>query len=504
MTRTLIRNAWLIGVELPTSIAIEDDRISWLGPDADADRYTGAEERIDAAGALITPAFVDAHVHLVQTGMSLQQIDLTRARSGRELLDLLARYSLQRPVGNIEGWGWDDTHWPDAADLTAEAIAAAAPGRSVYLARIDGHSAVVSPDLLSLAHDHPGCDDSGRLERDAHHVVREALAKSVTDAERLNAARRACAHLAEAGIVGFHENAAPHIGPSTELALVRQAAVEHGQHATLYWGELISTGAAVPEGVAGLAGDLNADGALGSRTAALRSAYDDAEGQCGHRYLDADQIADHVVACTRAGLQAGFHCIGDAALSEIAAGLVKAAEVVGFDALRRTRHRLEHVEMPSDSDLAIFARAGVAMSVQPAFDALWGGPGLMYAQRVGHRWQQMNPFRSMRQHGLVLAFGSDSPVTPIDPWAAVKAAMWHHNPEQQLSLREAMAAHTRGGWAAARVDDSGELGAGWRADLALWATEYDDNGDPVIAPDHPTPRLKRTISAGRTIWRESA
>ena len=204
-----------------------------------------------------------------------------------------------------------------------------------------------------------------------------------------------------------------------------------GLAATLYWGEPGAFEHLGTYGLAGLAGDLNADGALGSRTAALREPYADRAGHRGHAYLTAEQIAEHVIACTERNVQAGFHCIGDQALDNIARGFELAAEKVGVQALVAARHRLEHVEMVDEATIATLARCGVVASVQPMFDGLWGGPDGMYAERVGDRWRGMNPFGSLARAGVVLAFGSDAPVTELGGWEAVRAAAFHHEPSER-------------------------------------------------------------------------
>ena len=319
--------------------------------------------------------------------------------------------------------------------------------------------------------------------------------------ERLDAARAACRAMAAQGIVAFHENAAPHIGPEHEIETVRQAAAETGLHATVYWGELMAVETARRLGVTGLAGDLVADGAFGSRTAALSSPYADRPDTCGHAYVSAEQVRDHVVACTEAGLQAGFHCIGDAALDAIGEGLELAEKVLGADRLVAARHRLEHVEMPSEHVIEVLARLGVVASVQPMFDALWGGPDGMYAARLGDRWRGANPFLALETAGVRLAFGSDSPVTPLGPWAAVRAAAHHHDEAQRLPAGLGFRAHTRGGALAGHDDDGGLLAPGHRADLAVWDVPggLTDAGLPDLTPGTDLPVLLRTVAAGRTI-----
>jgi predicted amidohydrolase YtcJ len=119
------------------------------------------------------------------------------------------------------------------------------------------------------------------------------------------------------------------------------------------------------------------------------------------------------------GLQAGFHVNGDRANDRVREALQGAAEDVGRAALRAAGHRMEPVEMPDAAGLAVLADLGVAASVQPAFDAEWGGPDGVYARRLGVvRAVAMNPFGSMLAAGIRLAFGSDSPVTPWRPGRA--------------------------------------------------------------------------------------
>ena len=222
---------------------------------------------------------------------------------------------------------------------------------------------------------------------------------------------------------------------------------------------------------------------------------------CGHAYLSPEQIRDHVVACTRAGLQAGFHCIGDAALENIREGFEAAERDLGADAIRRARHRLEHVEMPSRAMVNTMSRLGIAASVQPVFDALWGGPDGMYAARLGERWRGTIPLHALDTESVLLAFGSDSPVTPLGPWAAVQAAADHHDENQRLDVRTAFWAHTHGGALAARDDDGGALQPGMRADLAVWDVPGGLTPErlPDLTPGVDPPRLLRTVAAGRTI-----
>jgi predicted amidohydrolase YtcJ len=182
-------------------------------------------------------------------------------------------------------------------------------------------------------------------------------------------------------------------------------------------------------------------------------------------------------------------------VAEAVAGFVAAAERVGAEALRAGRHRLEHLEMVDAEQRRTLAALGVTASVQPLFDRWWGGPGGVYETRLGERSKGMNPFAALLEAGVPLAFGSDSPVTPLDPWAAVRAAVNHHDPAQRIDVGAAVEAHTRGGWRAARRDEGGTLEPGAAAYLAVWDAG-DDALRTVADSDEPLPACALTMVAG--------
>jgi predicted amidohydrolase YtcJ len=307
-----------------------------------------------------------------------------------------------------------------------------------------------------------------------------------------------------------HELGGPHLGPIEDLTRVREIASDIGMGVTTYWGELATEPTiewARQAGVAGLAGDLCVDGAIGSHTASVAAPYADADS-CGARYLSEQHITDHVIACTRAGLQAGFHCIGDDAVAASVSGMRRAAAVLGIPAMRAARHRLEHLEMVSDADMATLAELGVVASMQPAFDAAWGRPGELYEQRLGQRRALgMNRFRSLERAGVRLAFGTDSPVTPLAGWATVRSAVHHWQPSERLSVASAFEAATRGAHWAAFADNAGTIRTGALANLAIWdvdSSELDSSAPLPRLDGAELPTCVATISAGRLIYQSDS
>ncbi|MCP3802385.1 amidohydrolase [Allokutzneria sp. A3M-2-11 16] len=509
-----------------TAMAVEGDTIVWVGQDAVGKALYRDAEQVDLAGAFVTPAFVDAHVHATSAGLQIEGLDLAGCGSLTECLDAVRRFTTANPGALAWGQGWDETKWPEGRPPTRAELDVAAGGEAVYLSRIDVHSALASSALIDRVHstrDAVGWSADGPLTQEAHHHVRRAAQRSLTASQRRSAQTAFLRRAAANGIASVHECAGPDISSAEDLSeLIELSTVEDVPEVIGYWGELNAFETAKELGVRGLAGDLFVDGAIGSRTAALCAPYTDRSDTSGALYLRADDIAEHLVGCTRAGLQGGFHVIGDAAVAEVVEGFALAEKVVGAHALSAGRHRLEHLEMVTSEQAERLAAWGVTASMQPLFDAEWGGAEGMYAQRLGlPRGAQLNPFSQLAAAGIVLAFGSDVPVTPVAPWATVRAAVHHRTSGLGVSPRAAFTAHTRGGWRACGVNDgvTGTIKPGAPATYAVWeagelVVAAPDNrvqrwstdprsgvpGLPRLDVDAPLPRCTRTVRSGRTIY----
>ncbi|NKS63344.1 amidohydrolase family protein [Rhodococcus hoagii] len=509
-----------------TAMAVTDGTVVWTGEDRPGRALHPDAEVIDLDGAFVTPGFVDTHVHVTALGLQLTGLDLGGARNRSECLELLRRFASEHDDAVVWGQGWDDSNWPDAAPTTAD-LDAAAPGRAVYLSRIDAHSALCSTPLRAATPDltaATGFTPDGALSADAHHLVRDRARALLTETQRASARRAALDHCAARGVVAVHECGGPAIGGLTDFREL--LALTHGVEVRGYWGEAVTTAEEATEllartGAHALGGDLFVDGALGSRTAALVEPYHDCAGRHGNRYLDVDAVAAHVRACTLAGIQAGFHVIGDAAIRTAVTAFETVANELGGPAVAARGHRLEHLEMVTPEQAALLGSWGVIASMQPVFDALWGGDEGMYAQRLGaERAARMNAFAPIASTGMSLAFGSDAPVTPVEPWAMLRAAVNHHTPGSGVSPRAAFSAATRGAWRAGGVRDgmAGTLNPGapasyvvWDADelvvsapqdsVQRWSTDPRSRVPalPRLEDDAPVPVCLRSVHRGVTV-----
>jgi predicted amidohydrolase YtcJ len=485
---TLYRNGSVYTAADPfaTALLVDGDTVAWVGSEQAATSIADSSmDVVDLRGALLAPGFVDSHVHLTETGIALDSLQLGGVRSAAELLDAVAA-ATATAEGTVLGHGWDETLWADPALPAPEELERAAGGRKVYLSRVDAHSALVSSSLAAAAGLEALGGSSARSQvKGAAHTAARMAARRLPAAALRGYQGQALAEAAANGYVALAEMAAPHIGSIEDLQLAAawNAGPADGPavpEVLPYWGQLATSAEhaqSILDGlgvsVHGLAGDLNIDGSIGSRTAALRADYSDAPGDRGSLYLSVDEAAAHLAACSLLGIQAGFHVIGDAGLDAALDALDRAAAEVGEQRVRAAGHRFEHVEMADPDAISRLAKYSITVSAQPGFDAAWGGEGSLYQQRLGPRRLGMNPFASFYAAGVPVCFGSDSPVTPLRPWSSVRACLEHNTPEERLSARAAFLGHTRAGWRAARYRNpmAGQLVPGAPASFAVWDAE---------------------------------
>ena len=475
---TLITNSVIYSNSNPqaTALLIDGAEIVWIGDhDVAAGHMESADTVIDAGGYFVAPGFVDAHVHATSTGLMLSGLDLTQVTHKNELLDLLSDYAKHVNGATILGHGWDQSNWVDPQLPSRQEIDRASWGSVVYLSRIDVHSALVSNSLIAQCREVKFLAGYGRevVTQLAHGAARKFALGSISHSQRKTAQEHFLDHALSQGIVGVHEMAGPHVSSFSDASSLQElSSGSNVPRVAIYWGELFSedTLNIVRELKAiGAGGDLFIDGAIGSHTAFLKDPYSDDPQNIGAGYLTAEQVAHHLRACTEAGIQGGFHVIGDLACEIVLTGARIAAGPAPDPEFHSLRHRLEHAEMLSESGVKEMGKLGMTASMQPLFDARWGNPGGMYESRLGTRAHHMNRWGSLQAAGAAVCFSSDSPVTPNAPWTAVHAAMHHHNPRERMSASAAFTAHTRSGWRAlgAQFDSHGVIEVGAPAHLAI-------------------------------------
>lgn len=500
------------------AIAIAGDRIVDRG-DARALRSTwqGRDTALlDLQGGSACPGLCDAHAHLVGLGRALATVDLRGAGS---IDEVVARLRAGAPAsGWVHGRGWDQNLWPGQAMPTHAALTAAFPDRPVWLRRVDGHAGWGNAALLAVAGVGPDtkAPAGGEILRDAAGqptgvLVDAAMAlvtvPATTTDERRTQLLAAQTHALQRGLTGVHEMGIDADDDALYRELDRDQRLQLRVHAYASEGWLEgdlgardATAAARRYALVGV--KLYADGALGSRGAALLADYDDRAGHRGLMQHGPAELTALVERAVRGGWQPATHAIGDAANR---ATLDAYAAVMTKDQRRTLRPRIEHCQVLAQSDLARFGELGVIASMQPTHatsDMAW------VPARLGpERTQRAYAWRSLLLQHATLCFGSDFPVEQVDPTLGLYAAITRQDlagapnggwlPEQRLSLDEALGCFTQGAaFAVQREHELGTLAPGMRADVTCFAGRLDDDDRRALA----TLPVRATIIDGRVAW----
>ncbi len=465
-----------------------------------------ADRVVDLPGTTILPGFIDTHVHLTGTGLALANRDVEATGSAEELLALArARAAATEETTAVVLRGFDESRWPRPGHPSIEELDAIC-ARPLVIQRADGHLALANRAALSAA----GLEaDIGGVERSADgsptgRVTGDAVSRlarwtvgSLDDHAIQELQLQGAALGASRGVTAIHEMSMPHWSGLRDL----QVLLGHRDRLPLDALPIVAT-MDIPQvmdlGLPGIGGDLPMDGSIGARTASVIAPFVDGHGT-GIGYHQDDELAAFFHAGHMAGLQVGVHAIGDRAIDQV----LRVWERV-YHALdsrerrhfRARRHRIEHFEMAGAGDVERAAMLGLAASVQPAFDRLWGGDGGLYETALGpERAALMNPFRTMLERGIEVGAGSDAPVAAFDPMLSIAACETHHDPAQRLSRSEAIRLHTVGG---ARIghqeEKKGALGPGMHADFAVYQQ------DPMTAEPVEALRPVLTVSLGREVF----
>ena len=461
-----------------------------------------ADRVVDLAGATILPGFVDTHVHLTATGMALANRDVELVRDARELLGI-ARERSASGEGVVWMQGFDETRWTDPRLPSLEELDDLTQ-RPLAIWRTDGHVCLANTPAItwSGAADHEGVERgeggalTGRLRMRANDRLHRWFAQALAEEDVRELQRSAAEVAASRGITSVHEMSLPAGYGLRDLEIF----LAHRERLPVDAVAIVAT-MDVPQimdlRLSAIGGDLPVDGSIGARTAAVELPYVDGSGR-GAAYYGDDELEHFFLSGHSAGLQVGVHAIGDRAIEQVLSAWERVYATLdsrGRRHFRARRHRVEHFEMASGAQIERAAMLGIAASVQPTFDALWGQPGGLYEQGVGpERAAAMNAVRLMLDRGMEVGAGSDTPVTALDALLGVQALERHHDPTQRLGRAEAIRVSTIGGARLAHQEQKkGALAPGAHADFAAW----DD--DPFAAADVTALRPALTVSLGREV-----
>lgn len=511
---------------LAQAMAVSDGRIVFVGSARGARVFVGENTEVwDLDGSTVIPGMVDAHAHLLGLGTALRRVNLVGTRSYQEVIDRVMERARTVPRGEwIQGRGWDQNDWGDTRFPTHEALSRAVPDHPVYLTRVDGHAALVNARALELAGVNAQTEDpeGGRFIRDAEGnptgvlidraqgVVARVIPPS-SESETREAILAAIAEANKWGLTGIHDAG---VGPSTidiyeELAKegrynlrnyvmvssddrTLERYFDRGPQQGLYDGRLWIS-----------AIKIVADGALGSRGAALLEPYSDEPGNTGLITEPYERIREVAVRALRNGFQLNVHAIGDRANRMVLDAFESALEEVP---VADHRFRIEHAQVIHFQDIPRFARLDVIPSMQGSHqtsDMYWA------IDRLGWtRVQGAYAWRSLLNTGVVIPNGSDFPVESPNPLISFKAFVTRQDengwpaggwfPGERTTREEALESMTLWpAYAAFMEHETGSLPPGKYADFVVL-----DQDIMTVAPERILDtRVLMTVLGGEVVYR---
>lgn len=508
------------------AVAVIGERIVAVGSRADLDVWRSPQTKvIDAGGKLLLPGFNDAHVHFIQGGAQLEQVQLTDAATPEEFAKRIAAQVKKTPKGEwILGGRWDETKWPKPELPTKDSVDPVTGDTPIFVERYDGHEALANSAAIKLAGidaktpEVPGGvivrDANGNpsgIFKDAAMTLMSKVIPPMTHEQRLRAARGAMKHAASLGVTSVQ-----HMNPEFADVFAYSELAEKGELTTrIYavpmetdWRDQAKVGIRRAWGSSYLRlGALKgyADGSLGSRTAYMFESFTD---DPGNRGLLSDEMhppsamRDRLMQADAAGLQLRVHAIGDRAISMM---LDIFADIEKEHGYHDQRFAIEHAQHMAQKDFERFAKLHVIASMQPYHaidDGRWA-EGRLGRERTRYSYA----WHSFLDHGVTLAFGTDWPVAPLDPMLGVYAAVTRATldgknpggwfPEEKITLPEAIEAYTMGAaFAEFQESEKGSITPGKLADMVILS----DNIFDIKAEAIRNVKVKTSIVGGKVVY----
>ncbi|MGP1276055.1 MAG: amidohydrolase, partial [Caulobacterales bacterium] len=483
-------------------VAVRNGRVIYAGDAQGLDALTGSEtEIVDLAGATMFPGFTDSHAHLIGIGQRERTLNLEETASITDLQARVSAYAEANPDGVISGRGWIETHWPEARFPSAADLDTVVSDRPVILIRADGHALVANTAAMDAAGVTAQTPDpeGGEILRDPDGAATgmiidaamapfRALLADPSPAERVEIYASAAAVMARHGWTGVHDMSVPYgdVDILEQLAEAGRLPLRvHVSANPAAYDEVAARSPRIHDGgrVTARAVKLYADGALGSRGAALINPYADSPGSSGLLLMQEEQAGAMMDNALRDGVQLAIHAIGDLG-NRLVLDWVEAAYArvpVEERAVAEPRWRIEHTQVVSPSDLPRIAELGLIASMQPshAIGDLHFAPARLGLQRLSGAYA----WRDIMESGAVIAGGSDAPVERGEPRIEFYAATvrrdldgyadpetWHL--EQALSREEALRLFTvNAAYAAFREGELGTIAPGTLADFSVFDTD---------------------------------
>ncbi len=457
-------------------IYIRDGKIEVLGKGAGYMPYLKeGVESYDLKGKTVLPGFYDCHVHLTQTGLNILGVDLSEASSIDELLQIIESRAKTLEKGKlIRGIHFDEMNLREKRMPTRRELDSVSPSHPVWINRIEFHTSIVNSLALHMINLPYTIDGIARDERNlpagfltgkASAFVRNKIFDSMADDMREEGVSRAVEEAISRGITTVNAMEGGYTFHDRDAQYLLEKMHTFPIDVNLFY-QSFDISKVVDARLNRIGGDIFIDGSFGSRTAALSTAYADDPTNFGKLYFQQEEIEYYVEEAVQNGLQVALHAIGDRAIEQALNAYEKHAKL---SRERDLRHRIEHFELATVSQIKRAKEMDIIVSMQPAYEYFWGDEGKMYEQRLGRELaESANPFRRIIDEGLRIIGGSDSDVTPMNPMLGIHMAVNHPMTAHQIDVYEAVKMFTiDAAYGNHEEDKKGSLEVGKMGDLVV-------------------------------------
>ena len=488
------------------AVAVDSGRIVAVGDSESIKGLADANTRIvDLAGKTLLPGLIDSHVHLFLTGLALSAVALQDAASVADVCDAVRERARDTLPGCwVYGMGCAPWTLKEARYPTLSELDEAAPDNPVYISAVTFHSGATNtrgfreiglePEGDGVEKDASGTPTGAFVSDDAHFAAAEAAFGALSRDEIDEMYRAAARFAASRGVTTLHCLEGQFMKGDEDVLCLLRLRASLAVHAVVYY-QTMDVARVVELGLPRIGGCLTIDGSGFDHTALMYEPYTDEPSTKGDLYIPEARVREFVSQAHAAGLQVAMHAIGDRAVDILVSAY---AEATGNRPRIDCRHRAEHFYVPSEWAITKAERLGLALPMQPAFAWLWDLDADSECARIWGRQRadRAEPYARLFDRGMMVAGGSDSPVTEIDPLLGIHSAANHPHPARRISVDNALRMFTvNGAWAAFEEKEKGPVEVGKLADLTVI------DGDPFAERERIKDfSVEMTIKRGSVVY----